>query len=129
MKLKQIKLLAIFSFLLISTFLLSACSIKNDNLESKLENIEQIEKVEEVKIDLMTDAEKEMIGVDLSKDYQVLERGEDNLIMGYKPIENDEDLVTKQEDLDLLLNIEEEADMFVEEENVESNNVLEIIEE
>ncbi len=123
MKTKKNKIFLI-TLLIIPIFFLSACSVVNNGElnNNQLESQKNEEKM--IRIDYMSDIEKENIGIDNEKKVQVLKRDDEGNIMGYKIIENDDDLVLTQTEVEELLNPVNEDENTVVEEVVEDDNIL-----
>lgn len=101
MKKNKLKFLTFLSLAFLFTFIFSACSMSKN--EPEIINNENEPVKIEVEPEMMSVEEKELLGIDISSNVQILGRDEEGNISAYKNIDSEEDVVKYQDELEALL--------------------------
>lgn len=122
MKKNKLKFLTLLSVAFLFVFILSACSVSKNEPEVINNETESV-KVE-IEPEMMSVEEKELLGIDISSNVQILGRDEEGNISAYKNIDSEEDVIKYQDEIEALLPEYDDNEVLIENE-LDENIILE----
>ena len=99
---KDLKLFVLPLFVLVFIFVFSACSLKKTDIQNQVNEQDELS-AGLIEYDLMSDEEKEAMGIDLKQIVQILSRDENGLASNYTFIASEEYLIKTEAEINSFL--------------------------